>query len=63
MSSIQSKALGQDVFPLTVLVKEMKIAENTVLHTAALFVLVLLTNLVSLYTKSAVYCLISPDTS
>lgn len=30
---------------------------------AALFVRVLLTNLVSLYTKSAVYCLISPDTS
>lgn len=37
----------------------MKIAENG----AALFVPALLTNLVSLYTKSALYCLISPDTS
>ncbi len=59
MSSIQSTAFGQNVFLLTALVKEMKIAEST----AALFISVLLTNLVSLYTKSAVYCLISPDTS
>lgn len=46
-------------FLLTVLVKEMKIAENR----AALFVPVLLTAPVGLYTKSSLYCLISPDTS
>lgn len=57
MSSTQSKAVWQEVFLLSVLVKEMKIAESA----AALIILALWTNLVSLYTKSAAYCLITPD--
>lgn len=57
---LKAKLLDRVCFrSLCSLVKEMKTAENT----AALFIPVLLTNLVSLYTKGAVYCLISPDTS
>lgn len=59
MLSSQHKACREGTFLLPVLVKDKGIAESTDAH----FVPVLLTNLVSLYTKSVLYCLISSDTS
>lgn len=59
MPSSQHKAFREGRYLSTVLVKDMGIAEST----AALFVPVFLTNLVSLYTESVLYCLISPDTT
>ena len=57
--STQSNAFVQDVLSSQCLFRRCK-PPRTQLH---FFFLCLLTNLVSLYTQSAVYCLISPDIS